>query len=131
MHHLSSDEQLTILKVNPDEKLYKKASIEGEENTSKNNITLVSEENTEGKIISDNEITSNHVNESMGTLYFADTKKEVNSTHSIDKESNQNETSHTGNKDADKVDYIVLHKLPNGEALDLENMKTYTMVDFV
>ena len=129
MHHLSSDEQLTILKVNPDEKLYEKASIEGEENTSMNNITLVSEENTEGKIISDNEITSNHVNESMGTLHFTDTKEEVNFTHSMDKESNQNETSHTGNKDADKVDYIVLHKLPNGEALDLENMKTYTMVD--
>ena len=28
-----------------------------------------------------------------------------------------------------KVDYIILHKLPNGEALDLENLQTYTMAD--
>ena len=30
---------------------------------------------------------------------------------------------------SNKVDYIVLHKLPNGEALDLQNMQTYTMDD--
>ena len=34
------------------------------------------------------------------------------------------------NGDEKKVDYIVLHKLPNGEALDLENMKTYQEQDF-
>ena len=31
--------------------------------------------------------------------------------------------------DEKKHDYIILHKLPNGEALNLENLQTYNMAD--
>ncbi len=36
---------------------------------------------------------------------------------------------HQEGEDGHKVDYIVLHKLPNGEALNLETLRTYSMDD--
>ena len=125
MHHLSSDEQLTILKVNPEDKDGANASTEHDSN---NNTTLKLP-NAELNI-SVNEITSNHVNESIGVPYPSNLMIEGNDTLSKIDEHHQNQTSKEAHVEkGDKVDYIVLHKLPNGEALDLENMKTYTMVD--
>ena len=127
MHHLSSDEQLTILKVNPNGKIRNKDSNGDFERISNNNFTLKAS-NPKAKSYSENEITSNHLNESMGVMYFP--KKEENDTHSMIEQNLPNQTSKEVDAKKDgKVDYIVLHKLPNGEALDLENMKTYTMVD--
>ncbi len=37
--------------------------------------------------------------------------------------------SSNNNHSEENVDYIVLHKLPNGEALNLENLRTYSMAD--
>ena len=76
MHHLSSDEQLTILKVGPSPEL--------------------------------------------------NTSLEDNGSNSLETPKNSTEIM---NATETKVDYIVLHKLPNGEALDLEHMQTYTMED--
>ena len=78
MHHLSEDEQLTILKVDEEDpdSVASNTGIDNGDN-SKENIDI-------------NDIAN-------------------------DKHSN-----------ASKSDYIVLHKLPNGEALNLENLETYS-----
>ena len=47
---------------------------------------------------------------------------------SEDEEGNHQEAQDY-NEDEQKQEYIVLHKLPNGEALNLENLQTYNMAD--
>lgn len=46
-----------------------------------------------------------------------------------DEHDDTNSTLDTEDDDDDKREYIVLHKLPNGEALNLENLQTYNMAD--
>ena len=45
-----------------------------------------------------------------------------------DSNHNNSSTNHQHDQDQEvaKSDYIVLHKLPNGEALNLENLETYS-----
>ena len=115
MHHLSSDEQLTILKVDQNEDANTSPTKNDTESTI-SNTTVASrfEGNFESTPILDN--VSSSVDTNVGKT----------------NEEGKNNMSNYSNLKKDhekKVDYIVLHKLPNGEALDLENMKTYTMLD--
>ena len=106
MHFLSSNEQLTILKVENNSTLKKSVAASSDSNaassetTSKTVERKVEEKNVEG-----------------------DSSETGSSSPSRRKEKGGGVINET------KVDYIVLHKLPNGEALDLENMQTYTMDD--
>ena len=106
MHFLSSNEQLTILKVENNSTLKKSGAASSDSNaassetTSKTVERKVEEKNVEG-----------------------DSPETGSSSPSRRKEKGGGVINET------KVDYIVLHKLPNGEALDLENMQTYTMDD--
>ena len=86
MHHLSEDEQLTILKVD--------------------------EEDTEVDNASKENVNDNNVKGDVDVTNFTDGNKK-----------NGNANKHSN---ASKSDYIVLHKLPNGEALNLENLETYS-----
>jgi hypothetical protein len=110
MHHLSSDGELTILKVGP------KGDDIDQDKTIDNGVDL-SDSDT-------NEIET-----------------EIN--HRIDEDDEDESVFHDGSDDdaddvdedgtdakADRTKYIVLQKLPNGGAIDLENMQTYTMEDF-
>jgi len=117
MHHLSSDGELTILKVGP------------KEDSNKNEI------NDDDKIISD----ENFVNESnINEIETEDDGKDDNNDNKDDDVGNAGETISSSDfsdsldspdPKADQTKYIVLQKLPNGGAIDLENMQTYTMED--
>ncbi len=82
MHHLSSDEQLTILKVD-------------EHHDNQTNV----EENS----LDDQDSIADHDNED----------KDDNATNGVE-------------GDPEKSHYLVLHKLHNGDALNLENLQTYS-----
>jgi hypothetical protein len=131
MHHLSSDEQLTILKVNPKEKdsSTKDNSLMDEMISSQNYSSSIVPSNITKNIVAAN---TNKVNKTINVSSVLDNINKVNDTipenHVVENNftlTNEMEKS----QEEKKVDYIVLHKLPNGEALDLENMKTYTMLD--
>ena len=130
MHHLSSDEQLTILKVNPEEGLEVNSTdvkkvLSSQKDSPSFTKTLKKDIDELGTAVLDTNITES-VNFTLSNTKES-YKSENNETLQTSNDTFKPEQGSDG--DEKKVDYIVLHKLPNGEALDLENMKTYSMAD--
>ena len=130
MHHLSSDEQLTILKVNPEEGLEVNSTdvkkvLSSQKDSPSFTKTLKKDIDEFGTAVLDTNIT-----ESVN-FTLSNTKDSYKSENNETLQTSNDTFKHDQGSDGDekKVDYIVLHKLPNGEALDLENMKTYSMAD--
>ena len=130
MHHLSSDEQLTILKVNPEEGLEMNSTdvkkvVSSQEDSPSSRKTLKKDTEEVGIAVLDTNATES-VNFTLSRTKQSYKTQNNETLHISNDTFKQNQGN---NGDEKKVDYIVLHKLPNGEALDLENMKTYSMAD--
>ena len=112
MHHLSSDGELTILKVGPKEDTNKNEIGDNDKILDENDVneSIINEIETEGDGIGDNDTDIKDDIENVSNSDFSD---------SLD----------SPDPKADQTKYIVLQKLPNGGAIDLENMQTYTMED--
>ena len=117
MHHLSSDGELTILKVGP-----KEDGVDRDKN------------NTDGDDGDDGD-DDDDVNESDTNEIETEINHRIDEDDDIDDDDSVQHSEFSDSLDspdpkADGTKYIVLQKLPNGGAIDLENMQTYTMEDF-
>ena len=113
MHHLSSDGELTILKVGPKEDNNKNEKNDHDKNSDDNNV---------------NESDFNEIETEDDHRIDEDDDEEIENDTLL--QMDFDDSLYNPDSKADKTKYIVLQKLPNGGAIDLENMQTYTMEDF-
>jgi hypothetical protein len=117
MHHLSSDGELTILKVGPKEDSSNKNEISDDDTNLVNNNSNESDFN-EIETEADHRIDNN------------DDDPDEDIDDDADLHSDFSDSLDSPDPKSDTTKYIILQKLPNGGAIDLENMQTYTMEDF-